>query len=210
MPPSDNVDANPPQKPTPAVGAPRETNRNDLELMAAIAGGDETAISVLYDRYAPLLLAVCRRILRDTAEAEDVLGEVFYEIWRRSARFDGGRGSPVTYLLTLARSRAIDRKRLLGSRPADRPAGDSAARLTDRSADDPGPLQNTDGHEQSTRVRQALAELDPEQRRALECAYFEGMSHTQIAQRLNKPLGTVKTYIRQGLIRLRSALRNPS
>jgi RNA polymerase sigma-70 factor (ECF subfamily) len=197
------------QQMQPGVNGERRVGvRNDLELMEAIAVGDKAALGELYDRHSPLLLAVCRRILRDSAEADDVLGEIFYEVWRRSSRFDGARGSPTTYLLTLARSRAIDRKRSLKSRPALRPSAESAARLDVRPDTAPGPLQNSFGHEQALLVREALANLDCDQREALECAFFEGLSHTQIAQKLNKPLGTVKTYIRQGLIRLRSVLRS--
>ena len=197
---------NPPLTPRP----PPPAQPNDLQLMQAVAAGDAEAIGVLYDRHAPLLLAICRRVLRDANEAEDVLGDVFYEVWTRASRFDAARGSPVTYLLTLARSRAIDRKRFLESRPASRATPDASARLSLRPSDAPSPLQNSDGLERAQLVRQALTDLDPDQRQALECAYFDGLSHTEIATRLNKPLGTVKTYIRQGLIRLRAALRNSS
>src|SRR5579875_1090841 len=93
-----------PSAPAPASPQPP----NDVQLMQAIATGDPSAVAVLYDRHAPLLLAMCRRVLRDSDEAEDVLGDVFYEVWARASRFEASRGSPMTYLLTLARSRAID------------------------------------------------------------------------------------------------------
>ncbi len=178
---------------------------DDLDLMDAIAGGDRAAVTRLFDRHAAVLLAVSRRVLHDADEAEDVLVEVFQEVWTRAGRFDAGRGSPLTYLVTLARSRAIDHKRRLASRPPLR--SPDAAGLADRPAAGAGPLQDAAAVEQHARVRAALAALDADQRAAVECAFYDGLTHTEVAERLGKPLGTVKTYIRQGLIRLRAALR---
>ena len=178
---------------------------NDLDLMDAVAAGDRAALARLFDRHAAVLLGICRRVLHDADEADDVLVEVFQEVWTRAARFDAGRGSPLTYLVTLARSRSIDHKRRQASRPPLR--SPDAAGLSNKAADDPGPLQTAAAGEQHARVRDALNRLDPDQRAAVECAFYDGLTHTEVAERLGKPLGTVKTYIRQGLIRLRAALR---
>jgi RNA polymerase sigma-70 factor (ECF subfamily) len=182
----------------------RPQNPDDLTLMRSIAAGDRNAFSILYDRHAPLLFAICRRMLKDTGSAEDVLIDVFFEVWSRADRFDASRGTPLTYLVTLTRSRAIDRQRSRSSRP------EQASNILESTAQiSPAldPSQSMDADEQRDIVRAALANLEPSQREALECAFYEGLTHSEIAEKLNKPLGTVKTYIRQGLIRLRDNLR---
>ena len=173
--------------------------------MDAVARGDRSALNALYARHAPLVLAVCRRVLGDADEADDVLVDVFFEVWSRADRYDSGRGSPTTYLMTLARSRSIDRRRSLAARPPLK--SDRAAELADRPADAPGPVHAAATAELAQRVRILLAELDPDQRAAVECAFYEGLTHTEVAARLGRPLGTIKTAIRQGLIRLRDILR---
>ena len=161
-------------------------------------------MALLYDRHAPRVLAVCRRVLGDSGDAEDVVTDVFFELWNRAGRFDPDRGSPLTYLMTLSRSRAIDRKRSIGSRPRTTSTDTDAAQMaTDLST----PLDSSETAEQSKRIRDAIALLDPAQRQTIECAFFDGLTHTEIAEKLKKPLGSVKTYIRQGLIRLRESLR---
>ena len=172
--------------------------------MRSIAAGDREAMASLYDRHAPRVLAVCRRVLGDAGDAEDVTTDIFFELWIRADRFDAERGSPLTYLMTLSRSRAIDRKRSLGTRPKTTSSDTDAAQM---AAELLTPLDSSDIAEQSQRVRRALASLDPAQRETIECAFFDGLTHTEIAAKLNKPLGSVKTYIRQGLIRLRESLR---
>ena len=182
----------------------RSDSPDDLSLMRAIANGDRSAFSLLYDRHSPMLFAICRRILKDFGSSEDILIEVFLEVWSRADRFDSRRGSPLTYLVTLTRSRAIDRQRSQSAR-LNATSGDPDTTAPASSATDP--LQSAESKEQQQIVRAALADLEPVQRQALECAFYEGLSHREIAQKLQKPLGTVKTYIRQGLIRLRSSLR---
>ncbi len=178
---------------------------DDLTLMTLVAAGDRAALSSLFDRHAPLLLAVCRRVLGDADEADDVLVDVFYELWSRADRFDAGRGNPLTYLVTLARSRSIDRRRGIAARPPLR--SDRSAELAGRPAAGAGPLRDTEVAELSARVRRAMDTLDPDQRTALESAFYDGLTHTEVARKLGKPLGTVKTSIRQGLIHLRAMLR---
>ena len=177
---------------------------DDFSLMSAIARQDREALSVLYDRHSALLLAICRRVLKDAGEAEDVLTDVFFEVWTKADRFDAGRGNPLTYLVTLSRSRAIDRQRSRSSRPKITSDYTDAASQADPV---PNPLEFIHLKERRSQVLQALSALDPAQREALECSFYDGLSHSEIAAKLNRPLGTIKTYIRQGLIRLRDTLR---
>lgn len=175
----------------------------DIELMRGIADRDPNALRAMYDKHASLVYTIALRMLRRPEEAEDLVSDVFWELWDKSSRYDQTRAAPTTYLVTLARSRAIDRTRRKASRP----------QLTIDSVEEMGPI--SDGSpaddaeltEQRQRVRDALASLDPNHREAVEAAYYGGLSHTEIAAKLGKPLGTVKTYIRQGLIRLRDAMR---
>jgi len=182
------------------MSAPRST-QDDFALMEAIASGDTSALRDFYDRHNGLVFAVCLRMLRDHSEAEDLLVDVFHEVWRKSSRYDASRGSPLTYLMTLTRSRAIDRRR---ARPKIA-AGDIDN--TDVASELP-PDAPVLADETRVAVVEALGQLEPAQRQAIECAYYDGLSHSEIAEKLNKPLGTVKTYIRQGLIRLRETLRS--
>ncbi|HEX8456026.1 MAG TPA: sigma-70 family RNA polymerase sigma factor [Pyrinomonadaceae bacterium] len=180
--------------------APPQTS-TDTELLHAIARGDESALAALYDRYHSILLGLLLRILHSRVEAEDVLQEVFLQIWQRAANFDETRGRPFTWMVTLARSRAIDRLRSLQSRQR---ADDAALR---DAPDDVGDASDDAYHaEQREIVRAALAEIPEEQRRALLLAYFEGLTQSEIAARLNQPLGTVKTRMRSGLGKLRDLL----
>jgi RNA polymerase sigma-70 factor (ECF subfamily) len=166
-----------------------------------MARGDEQALASLYDRYRLILFGLMLRILHSRAEAEDVLQEVFLQAWKKASNYDEARGRPFTWLVTLARSRAIDRLRSLDSR--ERVAQDAAREVVEEVSD-----AATDAirAEQSEVVRRALGELPSEQRRALELAYFEGLTQSEIAERLNSPLGTVKTRMRSGMMKLRETL----
>jgi RNA polymerase sigma-70 factor, ECF subfamily len=177
--------------------------RDDYELMEGIARGDSVALAAIYDRYGALVFTLGFRMLRDRGEAEELTSDVFMEIWRRSDRYDPNRGAPMTYLVTLARSRAIDRKRAATARTRKQ----SPETHSEPASGAMGPPASAVLGENSQRVRRALADLDAVYRQAVEMAFFDGLSHTQIAEKLDKPLGTVKTYIRQGLIRLRDCLR---
>jgi len=187
---------------------------DDYALMEAIAARDPEALSTLYDRYSPSLLALCLRVLRDRGSAEELLIEIFQEVWEHAARFDATRGAPGAYLMTLARSRAIDRLRSQARRRAAAPVGGvgvagedrlfgAVAEPADGSA---GPLERVLADERGATVKAALAQLEPVQREAIEFAFYEGLSHTEVAQRLDKPLGTVKSSIRRGLLKLRDLL----
>lgn len=189
---------------TSAVKA--EAAAADRALLAGIAAGDQSAMGGLYDRYSPMVLALALRVLRDRASAEELLNDVFMELWNRIERYDASRGSVATYLLTLCRSRAIDRLR---ARRRHSLVALPEAGLAEPEPDSLGTALRTvvaDEHHQL--LKAALERLAPEQRQALELAYFDDLSHSQIAERLARPLGTVKTHIRQGLIQLRESMRN--
>ena len=172
------------------------------DLMEAVIKGDASAFSALYDRLAPLVLGVSVRVLRDRAEAEEVLGDVFLDLWRRPDRYDPGRGGIEGYLVTLARTRAIDRLRARSRR-----TGRETDVSTAGPAPGPDPLEGAVAGETRRHVLRALGELSEVQRRALELAYFEGMTHTEVAAALGEPLGTIKTRIRQGMLHLKERLQ---
>src|SRR4051794_1675490 len=184
---------------------------DDYALMDAIAHRKPEALSVLYDRHSPSLLALCIRVLRDRGSAEELLVEIFQEVWEHAGRYDASRGAPGGYLMTLARSRAIDRLRSQARRRASAPLGGVGVAGEDRQSgavSDPadasaGPLERVLADERGATMKAALARLDPLQREAIEFAFYEGLSHTEVAERLDKPLGTVKSNIRRGLLRLR-------
>ena len=180
---------------------PEQAQTTDVEILRGIAGGDEQALSSLYDRYRLILFGLILRIVHSQSEAEDVLQEVFLQVWRRASDFDETRGRPFTWLVTLARSRAIDRLRSLASR--ERTAQESIRDAPDSVSD---AADDAVKSEQGEIVRRALKELPDEQRKTLLLAYFEGLTQTEIAERLNTPLGTVKTRMRSGMTKLRESL----
>ncbi len=181
---------------------------DDYVLMEAIAAGDPAAMDRLYKKYSGLLLAVCQRIVNNRTDAEEVLLDVFWELWRRASRYEASRGAPVTYLITLARSRAIDRKRSSKTGSLHQVDVGELANLNVRAnqaADSPG--QAVEFAEQGELIRTAMESLPSPQRKTLEMAYFDGLSHSEIAAKAQLPLGTVKSHIRLGLIHLRDILR---
>lgn len=178
---------------------------DDAVCMARLAGGDATAIGALYDRHARPVYSLALRILREEADAEDLVQEVFAEIWRRASAYEPARGTVAAWLLTIARSRALDRLRARRSRP-DIGAGSDEGVTSELAGQEAGPVDRLVADEDARRVRIALDTLPLLQRLAIELAYFEGLTHREIAERLEQPLGTVKTRIRVGLARLRDAL----
>lgn len=174
----------------------------DLQLMQRLAAGDLHAAGALYDRYASLILGLARRILRNEQDAEDVVQEVFSQAWRTAATFEPGRGSVGAWLVMMTRSRSIDRLRSRQARPDLTGAHDPdlMPSLT------PGPSDELLQNERAGHVRAAMLALPVTQRAALELAYFDGLSQSEIAQRLAEPLGTVKTRIRSALQTLRERL----
>lgn len=175
----------------------------DVELLHAIARGDEVALTRLYDAYRVILFGLLVRILNSREEAEDILQDVFIQVWRRAKDFDERRGRPFTWLVTLARSRAIDRLRMLKARERLTTGAAQAQEHTESVSD---ALTDTVNSEQKQIVRRALATLPEEQRQTLLLAYFEGLTQSEIASRIGAPLGTVKTRMRSGMIKLRALL----
>lgn len=171
----------------------------DRELVAAMASGDVEALRKLNARYAMALTAMARRFLHDESDAEEVAADVLWQAWRDAKSFDPARGSVASWLVTLARSRAIDRLRARRARtplPQEQPEPEPS----------PDPAIELDHAQRGALVRGALAGLEANERAALELAYFSDLSQSEIAQRLEIPLGTVKTRIRSAMIKLREAL----
>jgi RNA polymerase sigma-70 factor (ECF subfamily) len=177
------------------AAAPPPDDAEDEVLVAAMAAGDRAALATLYERHSSLLLGLALRIVRERREAEDLLHDVFLEAWRTAKDFDPKRGRVRTWLAIRMRSRALD---LQKSARVSRNTGDGGLELLVDEVDAASPDHG--------RVRRALAELGTDQRRVLELAYFEGLSCTEIAERVAIPVGTVKSRIAAGLDRLRSGL----
>jgi len=176
----------------------------DSALMARVEGRDAEALGILYDRHAGRLMGLAQRILGDTGEAEEILQEVFLYVWKASATFDPARGPVLAWLLVATRSRSIDRLR-------SRRPGKSGVTVGLEEAPETASREDVEadaaGREWETRCRAAIGELPEDQRRALELAYFEGLTHQEIAERTATPLGTVKTRVRLGLMKLRERIR---
>jgi RNA polymerase sigma-70 factor (ECF subfamily) len=180
---------------------PERAQDDDVALLKAIAAKDEAALAFLYDRYRVILFGLLMRILNNREEAEDVLQEVFLQVWRKAGDFNENRGRPFTWLVTLGRSRGIDRLRTLSARErvAEAGAREASEEISDAATD-------AFKSEQRGLVTNALAQLPDEQKRPIMLAYFDGLSQSEIATRLGAPLGTVKTRMRTGLMKLRELL----
>jgi len=172
------------------------------------AEGDQSALGTLYDESSQHVYGVALSVLRDTADAEEVTLDVYSQVWRSAAVYSSQRGSVVGWLLTLARSRAIDRLRSRATRQKrEEPMDDSPHSFPTR---DGTPEDSASASQTRQRIRQALGSLPPDQREAVELAYFSGMSHSELAGHLRQPLGTVKTRIRMGMMKLREELQGLS
>jgi RNA polymerase sigma-70 factor (ECF subfamily) len=177
----------------------------DADLVRRVAERDESAMGELYDRFAPSLLAICGRILGRGAEADDVVQEVFLQVWRQAARYDSGRSSVAGWLALIARSRAIDRLR--SRRVAERTADQANAENPRLHASSEGP-RNVLFAERRARIADALGALPGEQREVIELAFFAGLTQSEIALRTGTPLGTVKTRTLLAMKKLRAALES--
>jgi RNA polymerase sigma-70 factor (ECF subfamily) len=166
-----------------------------MRLVARIRAGDQQALSELYDRYSKVVYGVALRILHDTGAAEELLQDIFLQLWRKSDAFDSSKGSLAAWLAVIARHRSIDRVR---------------QRHPETDIEDCVLASSTDYGDEAERflvieqVRAVMSELNPDQRNVLEMAFFEGMTHTEIADKTGEPLGTIKTRIRSGLQTLRA------
>lgn len=175
--------------------------RVDAALLRRVASHDQAALGEIYDRHARVLFGLICRIVHDRAEAEDVLQEVFVRIWERAGTYAPDAGSPIGWMVRVARNRAIDRLRARAARPDL--TGDAVPELAAEGT----PEATVVLGERARVVTAALAELPPEQRRLIEQAYFGGDSQSELAARFGIPLGTVKTRVRAGMQALRDALR---
>jgi RNA polymerase sigma-70 factor (ECF subfamily) len=169
----------------------------DAALLGRVANGDRAALAELYEALGGQALAVALRVLGSRSDAEEVLQDSFVEVWTRAKSYDAERGSARAWVLAIARNRAIDRLRRRGSQ----------ARTASGAANEPGvagatPLELAEQRQSRERIQAALRELTPEQRQVLELGYFEGLSQSEIATRLNEPLGTIKTRVRTALQKL--------
>jgi RNA polymerase sigma-70 factor (ECF subfamily) len=170
--------------------------------MGRVAGGDRGALRQLYEATSAKLFAVCLRILSDREEAQDVLQEVYVTIWRRADRFDAGRASVMTWVSTIARNRAIDRLRARGPMAYAEPVEDFEIADDARSAE---ALLEAKG--EAGRLQGCLGELDERTETVIRTAFFEGVTYEALARRMETPLGTVKSWVRRGLARLKGCLQ---
>lgn len=175
---------------------------DDAELVRRIAEGDGEALARLFDLHSPVVLGLLTRMLGGRSEAEEVLQEAFLQVWTQADRYDPSRSSARGWLLMLARSRALDRMR---RRDARRRREEESVESADVAIHPVG-TGRLEESETRSRVSSALGALSPEQRHCIELAFFEGLTHTQIAERLKAPLGTVKSRILLGMNKLRQAL----
>ncbi|MEO6864958.1 MAG: sigma-70 family RNA polymerase sigma factor [Gemmatimonadaceae bacterium] len=180
---------------------PMATSSDDASVVKRIADGDESALATLYDRWSQPVYSLVAHLLKDADGAEDVVEETFWQVWQRASSYDASRGTVRTWILTIGRSRALDRIR--GRKRSREDIGTDISLIRDPGAD---PSQEAEGAERSRMVYNALAELPADQRRALELAYFRGLSQSEIAEFLSEPLGTIKTRMRLGMQKLRDKL----
>jgi RNA polymerase sigma-70 factor (ECF subfamily) len=180
----------------------------DPKLLARVAKGDQQAFGQLYDQSSTLLFTLAYRILNDREEAAELLQEVYLEVWRKIAKYDVGRGSPIAWLVTLTRSRAIDRLRAKASRGHQLVADSLEHPLVSQTPDvSPDPYEAREDQERRQMMVKAILELPLPQQQAIEMAFYQGMTHTEIAAKLNQPLGTVKTRIKLAMTKLRASLQ---
>jgi RNA polymerase sigma-70 factor (ECF subfamily) len=185
------------------IAGPPGTTAADHTTLERMAHGDHEALAELYDRHSRLVYSLALRILRDQGDAEDIVQEVFSQAWRQAGRYETRRGNVIAWLLNLTRSRAIDRLRGRQSRPEAASESLLAIDMPDLAmpVDEQLSLEG-----RASRMRAAVQELSVLQRVAIELAFYEGLTHVEIAERLELPLGTVKTRIRQGLLKLKDRL----
>ena len=182
-----------------------ESQAEDLECLRRLASGDQASAARLYDRHARPVYSLILRIVGDEGESEEVLQDVFAQAFGQAARYDASRGPVAAWLLMMARSRSIDRLRARKARPEGQASADPHA-IDEMPGSSPDAASAMLDDEQARLVQQALRALPVIQRTAIELAYYDGLSHREIADRLEEPLGTVKTRIRLGLLKLRDVL----
>jgi RNA polymerase sigma-70 factor, ECF subfamily len=181
--------------------APEEANRHDIALIGRIVARDATAVGELYDRHSRLLYGLILKIIKDRGEAEEMLQEVFVQVWTKADTYNVQLGTPIAWLVRIARNRAIDRLR-----------ANNVRTRTVEATPLPPPVETPEARasmsEQERAVARALAALPPDQRQLIECAYFAGLTQSELAERFGLPLGTVKTRVRTGMMTLRRDLQH--
>jgi RNA polymerase sigma-70 factor (ECF subfamily) len=170
-------------------------------LMRSVAAGNRGALAELYNRTSAKLFGICVRVLGSEAEAEEVLQEVYLTVWDKARRFDEGKASPITWLAVLARNKAIDRLRV--RRIATDPI-ENASEVRDQN---PSAFEVLESVQEQQRLARCLEELDDQQRAMIRCAFLDGATYPELAEREGVPLGTMKSWIRRGLLRLRGCLQ---
>ncbi len=173
------------------------------ELLARVSAGDRTAFRAIYDEQASHMYAVAMRITRQSALASDAVHDAFLQVWRHAGRFEAERGSPQAWLMSLVRYRALDIARRRGRETSDEA-------VPERADEDPDPLARLETSRDASALHGCLGELPPDRRRLVALAFVEGLSHAEVAAKLDLPLGTVKSWIRRSLRSLRSCLEGAS
>ena len=186
---------------------PQSSSAVAPDLVARVANGDQAAFEQLYEQSSALLFALVSRIVGSPGEAADLLQEVYLEVWRKASNYDRERGTPMAWLVMLARSRAIDRVRALGARGKGVTASLDDTPASALVAADADAMEMRAANERQALVWAAIKTLPPVQRQAIELAYYEGLTHVEISERLNVPLGTIKTRIRLAMEKLRDGLQ---
>lgn len=192
----------PSEEGAPSAGGHSQAGPDLVDLLKACGRSDEAAFAQLYDATASRAVGLAVRVVRDPAQAEEVAQEAFLEIWRTAARFDPAKGSPLGWLLTIVHRKAVDRVRSAEASTRR----DTTYHQQNPSIDHDSTAEAAQASLEARRVRNALESLTPVQREALELAYFGGYTHTEVATMLDLPVGTAKTRIRDGLIRLRDTM----
>jgi RNA polymerase sigma-70 factor (ECF subfamily) len=183
----------------------RRREKQDTVLAAAlsaVAGGDKAAVETLYEHTSAKLMGICLRILNDRQEAEDVLQDVYVSIWTRAGSFDPTRASPIAWLATIARNRAIDRLRARGARAQSSPV-EEASEVAD---DKPDGFAAAAERQEGERIHYCLSTLEARAQEVIRAAFFDGLSYSDLARRAGVPLGTMKSWIRRGLQRMKTCL----
>ena len=187
-------------------GAPQEDARaEEFELLRRIAQRERAAFEDLYTRYANILYASALKFVKEDADAQDVVQDVFIQIWDKAKLYDPAKGKPLTWALTLTRNRAIDRIRAIQRRTRLRDEFEQET-FVDESAGVREALSEVDASEKGQILRKAVSQLSPQQKKVIELAYFGGLTQTEIAVKLGEPLGTVKARARRGLLKLKELL----
>ena len=191
---------------SPASPAAADVAASDLDLVDRIKRGDAAALDALHERYSSPVYSLVWKILQNPEDAEDVALDVFWQVWQQADRYDPSRGAPPAWIFTVARSRAIDRLRARHRREDRTISFDDPAVNLDPLDEQAAPDQVASFRQTRDAVRAAVTTLSAVQREAVELAFFKGLTHVEIAEKLGQPLGTIKTRIRHGLIKLRKTL----